>query len=108
VASTVTALRDNALFAKIVHVDPELLLPYLLDRRGRTQDALLALLEAGIVDGQRDGSVRPGDPGLMARSLLLTAHGFALSAPTMTDGADRGLPVVDAELAGLVERYLRP
>ena len=33
VASTVGALRDNELFAKIVHVDPELLLPYLLDRR---------------------------------------------------------------------------
>src|SRR6476619_3119802 len=39
VTATVTALRGNELFAKILHVDPELLLPYLLDRRGRTQDA---------------------------------------------------------------------
>src|SRR6476661_5599908 len=39
-AATVSALRANDLFHKIVHVDPELLLPYLLDRRGRTQDAL--------------------------------------------------------------------
>lgn len=112
VAQTVTALRRNELFHKIVHVDPELLLPYLLDRRGRTQDALLARLEAGIAEGQRDGSVRDGDPALLARSVLLTAHGFALSAPTMTDasGHDHGrdLPALDAELRTLVERYLRP
>src|SRR5665811_192839 len=53
VARTVRALRENELFRKIVEVDPELLLPYLLERRGRTQDAVLAILEAGIVDGQK-------------------------------------------------------
>jgi AcrR family transcriptional regulator len=107
VASTVAALRENELFHKIVHVDPELLLPYLLDRRGRTQDALLALLEAGISEGQQDGSVRAGDPTMLARSVLLAAYGFALSAPTMAgDGLDVG--TFDAELRKLVERYLRP
>ena len=43
VAGTVALLRGNELFRKIVDVDPELLLPYLLDRRGRTQDAILEL-----------------------------------------------------------------
>ena len=106
VASTVAALRDNDLFTKIVHVDPELLLPYLLDRRGRTQEGLLALLEATIAAGQQDGSVRDGDPVLLARSVLLAAYGFALSAPTMTD--DRlDEAAFDAELRALVERYLR-
>ena len=102
VANTVRALRENALFRKIVEVDPELLLPYLLDRRGRTQDSLLGLLEAAIANGQADGVVRAGDPELMARSILLTAHGFALSAQTMT------LPIaaLDAELCTLTERYL--
>ncbi|HZJ04852.1 MAG TPA: TetR/AcrR family transcriptional regulator [Nocardioidaceae bacterium] len=102
VANTVRALRENALFRKIVEVDPELLLPYLLDRRGRTQDSLLGLLEAAIANGQADGAVRAGDPALLARSILLTAHGFALSAQTMT------LPIaaLDAELCTLTERYL--
>jgi AcrR family transcriptional regulator len=106
VASTVAALRANELFHKIVHVDPELLLPYLLERRGRTQDGLLSVLEAGIVEGQRDGTVRDGDPTLLARSVLLTAYGFALSAPTM---ADRKRPVTayDGQLRDLVEEYLR-
>jgi len=106
VASAVSALRGNELFAKIVHVDPELLLPYLLDRRGRTQDGLLALLEATLVEGQQDGSVRDGDPVLLARSVLLAAHGFGLSAPTMTD-VRLDEPAFDAELGTLVERYLR-
>jgi AcrR family transcriptional regulator len=105
VASGVAALRTNALFVKIVHVDPELLLPYLLERRGRSQDALLTLLESGIREGQRDGTVRHGDPALLARSVLLASYGFALSARTMTD-ADAGLDAFDAELRRLVESYL--
>ena len=113
VTATVQALRDNELFGKIVSVDPELLLPYLLDRRGRTQDAILELLEAAIAEGQADGSVRQGDPGLLARTVMLTAHGFALSAHTMTLPAGSGEPgptlaQLDEELRTLVERYLRP
>ena len=100
------ALRDNELFAKIVHVDPELLLPYLLDRRGRTQEGLLTLLEATIAEGQQDGSVREGDPVLLARSVLLAAYGFGLSTPTMTDDLlDEA--AFDDELRAVVERYLR-
>jgi AcrR family transcriptional regulator len=106
VAATAGGLRDNELFAQIVRLDPELLLPYLLRRRGRTQDALLSLLERAIEAGQSDGSVRRGSRVLLARSVLLTAYGFALSAPTMTDGlSSRRL---DAQLGELVDRYLAP
>ena len=118
IGATVVALRDNELFRKIVEVDPELLLPYLLDRRGRTQDRLLGIVEAAIAEGQRTGDVRPGDPRLMARTLMLTTHGFALSAHTMSDPdgtapatgkGDAGLdPRLDTELRILVQRYLQP
>lgn len=113
VASTVRGLRENALFTKIVEVDPELLLPYLLDRRGRTQDSMLGLLEQAISEGHSAGTVRAGDPALMARSILLTAHGFAVSAQTMTavaDSGSRGSPIadLDTELRTLLQRYLTP
>ncbi len=112
VAATVAALRGNELFGKIVDVDPELLLPYLLNRRGRTQDAILALIEATLAEGQADGSIRAGDPRLLARSLVLAAHGFALSSQTMTATEPQtGGPTeadLDGELRTLVERYLRP
>jgi AcrR family transcriptional regulator len=105
VAAIVGALRDNELFAKIVQVDPELLLPYLLDRRGRTQEALLAVLTDAVAAGQRAGTVRAGNSLLLARAMLLAAYGFALSAPTMVgDGVDE--QSLDAELRELVGRYL--
>ena len=105
VASTVAALRDNELFAKIVHVDPELLLPYLLDRRGRSQQAIAELTAGRIREGQADGSVRDGDPVAIARSLLLATHGFVLSAHTMVDD-EVGEDALDRELEHLVRRVV--
>lgn len=106
VVAAVRGLRGNALFARIVEVDPELLLPYLLDRRGRTQDGFLELVTAAVAQGRRAGWVRDAEPPLLARTLLLTAQGFVLSARTMTDRAS--LRRLDAELALQLERYLTP
>lgn len=99
-------LRDNPLFRKVVDVDPELLLTYLTVRRGRTQDALLHLLEARIGDGQSAGAIRTGDPAAMSRSIALSVHGFVISAPTMTDAVSLG--ALADELRLMLERYLRP
>lgn len=105
--STVRALRDNDLFVRIVELDPDLMLPYLLHRRGRSQEALIEILAVGIATGQEGGSVRAGDPVLMARSLTLAGHGFVFSALTMTD--DRiGLDDLDDEYARLIARTLEP
>jgi AcrR family transcriptional regulator len=106
-ARTVGALRCNDLLRKIVEVDPELLLPYLLQRRGRSQDNILRLLAGLVAEGQADGSVRAGDPSLLARSVMLAATGFTLSAIVPADDA---LPVeaYDDELRLLLERYLAP
>jgi len=104
---TVTALREDELFRRIVDVDPELVLPYVLQRRGRSQDALLSVLTARIAEGQQAGGIRGGDPVLLARALLLAAHGYLLSAHTMADeGID--LAGLDQELDELVRRYLAP
>ena len=59
---TVRALRENELFVRIVELDPELLLPYLLSRRGRSQQAILDLLVGQLREGQATGEVRDGDP----------------------------------------------
>jgi AcrR family transcriptional regulator len=107
VSRTVAALRSNDLLRKIVEVDPELLLPYLLQRRGRSQDNILGLVEPLIAEGQAAGAVRPGDPTLLARSIMLAALGFTLSAETMVDG-ERPVEAYDEELRTLLERYLAP
>lgn len=105
--STVRALRDNELFVRIVELDPDLMLPYLLARRGRSQEALIEILAAEVASGQATGAIRAGDPVLLARGLVLAAHGFVFSALTMVDGSI-GLDDLDAELRHLVVRTLEP
>lgn len=105
VAGTVLALRDNELFRRAVDLDPEWLLPYLLDRRGRSQDGVLEVLTERIAEGQSAGEVRSGEPAVLARTVLLAAHGFALSLPTMTD-EDVSADALDTELGELIRRYL--
>ncbi|MFJ4578858.1 TetR/AcrR family transcriptional regulator [Streptomyces echinatus] len=106
----VEAFRAHPLFRKILDVDPELLLPYVLDRRGASQEALLALLADALREGHADGSVRPGHTERQARALLLTVQSFTLSLRTMTDEND---PELDSaaflgELRTLLERTLTP
>jgi len=107
VLATVTALRENPLFRKIVDVDPELLLPYLLQRRGRNQDQVLAVLGAALTAAQDAGDVRAGDPGHLARGLLLALQGPVLSVGTMTDDSAT-VDDLDRELRLLIDRYLAP
>ncbi|MEU6729133.1 helix-turn-helix domain-containing protein [Nonomuraea wenchangensis] len=92
VVEGVRSLRAHPLWRKIVEADPDLLLPYLLDRRGATHEAVLELLEPAV-----------GDPA-KARAVLLVAQSFLLSAPTMLDPVT--LDELDAELAALLEAYL--
>jgi AcrR family transcriptional regulator len=106
ITGTVRALRDNELFVRIVEVDPELILPYLFARRGRSQDLILSLLAPAIEAGQAAGTVRAGDPVAIARGLLLAVHGFVLSLHTMVDDTVSEAALYD-ELSALVTGALR-
>jgi AcrR family transcriptional regulator len=103
----VRALRDNELFVRIVELDPELLLPYLLARRGRSQQAILDLVTEQLRAGQKRSEVRVVDPAALARALVLTTHGFVLSAHTMVDDAVSEADL-DAELREILTRAVRP
>jgi AcrR family transcriptional regulator len=105
----VAELRAHPLFHKILEVDPEVLLPYILERRGTSQDAMLRAFEATLRAGHRDGSVRAGHPARQARSVLLILQSFAMSGHIMT-GDDPALSAsaFDDELRQILERYLAP
>ncbi|MEP9363110.1 TetR/AcrR family transcriptional regulator [Nocardioides sp. CN2-186] len=107
IVGTVQRLRENELFIRIVDLDPELILPYLFSRRGRSQDAILELTVNALTEAQAAGEVRQGNPVLMARSMLLAAHGFVLSAHTMVDDAV-SLDELDGELRLALTRGLLP
>ncbi|SDC39048.1 TetR/AcrR family transcriptional regulator [Nocardioides lianchengensis] len=105
--ATIRALRENELFVRIVELDPELVLPYLLSRRGRSQDLILAIAEEAITALQATGDVRAGNPTAIARALVLAAHGFVLSAHTMVDDGV-GMRDLDGELELALTRILQP
>ncbi|WP_345961461.1 TetR/AcrR family transcriptional regulator [Streptomyces sp. BRB040] len=106
----VETFRAHPLFGKIVDVDPELLLPYVLDRRGASQEALLELLADALGQGHADGSVREAHTGRQARSVLLVVQSFALSLRTMADEDDAELTSATllGELRTILERTLTP
>jgi AcrR family transcriptional regulator len=105
IVAAARGLRHHPVFRRIVELDPEILLTYLVVRRGRSQDQMLAMMTTALA-GVTDGSVRGGDPGLIARGVLLATQGFVLSLATMTDGADED--DLDAELRLLLDRFLAP
>lgn len=107
IAERLDILGHDPLFRRLIELDPDLLLPYLTERRGRTQKAVLTVLVPLIAHGQRARTIRPGSAELLARSILLSAQGFLVSSQTMTDGAVSA-DELRAELIALIERYLRP
>ena len=84
------AVRDNPLFRKIVEVDPELLLPYLLPAprpepgpgaRRSSADAVTA------AQAQPDDPCAPATRRTWPAGSCSTLHGFLFSAGTMTGDA---------------------
>jgi AcrR family transcriptional regulator len=104
--AVVRALRDHPLLVKIIDVDPELLQPYIFDRLGTGQRRALEFLTVQVADGQADGSVRSGDPAMLALTVLLAAQSFVFSGRVAASGPG-GADAADAELAVLVDCYLR-
>ncbi len=107
IVTTVQRLRESELFVRIVELDPELILPYLFSRRGRSQDGILELTVAALREAQAEGAARDGNPVAMARAMLLAAHGFVLSVHTMVDD-EVSVEDLDAELTLALTRSLQP
>jgi hypothetical protein len=100
---TVEELAHHPLYRRVLDLDPELLLPLVVDRFGSTQKAAIDLVATQVAEGQRDGSVRADvDPQLAATCLQLTAQSFVFSARVV-----EGQPV-GPELRHLLDGYLRP
>lgn len=111
IVEIVRAIRVHPLLRKIVELDPDFLLPYLMQRRGTSTDQQLGLVEAGIRQGIADGSIRTDDVAMLATSVVLAAWSFTLTGPVFVDAPQGSGPAVDRldeQLAELLERYLAP
>jgi AcrR family transcriptional regulator len=99
-------VADDPLFARIVDVDPQLLLPYVTDRLGETQRVALGYFERYLAAGREDGSIRGADPAAMSYALLIAGQSFVLSARVAEAEGVRSAAFDELRL--LFDAYLRP
>lgn len=104
--AAVAALRVNPLLRKVLDVDPELLLPYVIDRLGSTQRRAEAFFVEQLHAGHQDGSIRRADAQIQARTLLLATQPHVLSYRAASEDIEPD--ALDAELARMLDSYLAP
>ena len=100
------AVPDDPLIERILELDAELLVPYLVQRLGSSQRAILDTVADLVAAGQHDGSIRDGDPRHIAFSTFLVVQAFVISARIAE--AEHGREVVLAELRLIIDRSLAP
>jgi len=102
----VRALAEHPLLRRVLDLDPEALLPYVVDRRGSSQEAAAVAIRDEIEAGLRDGSIRPLDPSTATDLLLLTGQSIVLSGRLLS--AAKQWDEVLAELRLMIDGYLAP
>ncbi|WP_017590491.1 TetR/AcrR family transcriptional regulator [Nocardiopsis ganjiahuensis] len=105
-AGVARAMLAHPLVNRIVDTEPELLATYTFHRLGSSHRAAFDLVEPAIAAGQAEGSVREGDPAVLAHLFMVTVQNTVTSRRLFTDVLDSG-GLVD-ELSVLLDGYLRP
>lgn len=103
--TTLEALSTEFTQALIEH-DPELLLPYLVERVGRSQRRILDALSAAIALAQLDGSVRDAPADVLAMGAMQALMPYLVSRRPLEQIAPRQVWL--AEAAHLLDGYLAP
>ncbi|CAO5153542.1 hypothetical protein FAIPA1_160077 [Frankia sp. AiPs1] len=106
IVATVDAFRANPVYRRILETDPELLLPYLTERRGTTQQMIVELLAGQLGAAARAGTVRAAEPEALAVMVLLVVQSYVLSADAL--GGRVPTATRDSELRRLLQAYLAP
>lgn len=99
-------LSQDALLRALLDHDPELLLPYLVDRLGRSQEILVAGFENALREAQLEGSVRAADPRVLAVGALQALTPFVVSRRVLESVAPHEMWLDEA--AHLLDTYLAP
>lgn len=96
-------IAAHPLLERIAKDEPEALAELIVTRFGSSQLRALALLETLVMEGQADGSIRPGPPARLALGVLMAAQSFVFSAGPLLSRE----PDAFAELPALIDGYLR-
>ena len=110
----VERLPRQPLFRRVLDVDPDLILPYVIDRLGTTQRSAIAVFGRLLAEGRVDGSigVGAGNSGggggqdLAAFCLQLALQSFVFSARVIE--SEHSVSAVSGELRRMLNAYLAP
>lgn len=106
------ALWHNELAGALLEHDPDLLLPYLVQRFGRSQQLVAGRLAAAIAAGPDDGSIRTDDPQRLAVTIVQALTGFVVGRAVLQSACAAGHAPADtdwiAQAGLLADSYLRP
>jgi AcrR family transcriptional regulator len=108
VETTVRALQrvsDDPLVRRVLEVDTDLLVPYIIERLGQSQRLAIAKFQQFLAEGQADGSIREVDDSTVAYCLQLVVGSFILSTRVTEREVDP--EAVAAELRRMLTAYLR-
>ncbi|MEV7176581.1 TetR/AcrR family transcriptional regulator [Kitasatospora sp. NPDC093679] len=104
VVEVAVRLRDHPVIGALLHSDT--IVEYVVERLGTSQRGLLDAIGAAVLQGQRHGSIRAGEPTEMAAMVLLIAQSTVQShrmvAQLLPEHAWR------RELARALNGYLAP
>jgi AcrR family transcriptional regulator len=107
-ATVTRVVAGHPLLSRVLDVDPEALLPLIVDRLGSTQrvarEHLAVILASGMAGRGGDGSIRDADPDLLALTLVVTAQSFVFSERVVRAADPRAFD----ELRHLADSYLAP
>ena len=106
IVSGARTLRESELLASVIEHEPQLLLPYLLQRQGTMHRRAVGGISEAIRAGQRDGSIAAGDPVRLATAVVMATQSWVVSMDAVGEGQDRTL--LDDELRAMLHAYLRP
>ena len=106
VGDVADSIRLHPLFVKILRSDSDVLATYILHRLGTSQSLIIDALSSLVLAGQRDSSIRAGDPTTLATLVLLMVQSAVQSAEMVSERVPG--PEVVREMACAVDRYLQP
>jgi AcrR family transcriptional regulator len=104
----VERLPRHPLFRRVLDVDPDLILPYVINRLGSTQRSAIAVFDRLLTEGRIDGSIGVGDGGqdLVTYCLQLALQSFVFSARVTEN--EHSVAAVSGELRRMLNAYLAP
>lgn len=107
VTQTAALLSKHEVFTRMLAVDPEAILPLIVDRLGSTQQFALEMMSIRIEEGQApggDGSIRAGDTDAMALTVLVLAQSMIFSSRALATADPLGSRYTEAFT--MIDRYL--